>query len=96
VVVYALTAALVRIDQHPLVRIALAVGILAATVLVLSSAWILLRPHLSASVLARTTVIIILSGALMLAGLTPVRILLLSAAAGAMLGRPLYARQERQ
>ena len=38
--------------------------------------------------------LIALSAALILAGLTPVRTLLLAAAAGAMLGRPLHAPQE--
>jgi chromate transporter len=94
-VVFSLTAALVRVDRYPLVRLALAAGILAATVLVLSSAWTLLRPYLTTSALASTTVIIALSTVLLLAGLTPVRILLLSAAAGALLGRPLRARQEK-
>jgi chromate transport protein ChrA len=93
-VVFLLTAALVRVDQYSLVRFALAIGILAAMVLVLSSAWSLLRPYLTASALATTIVIIALSAALLLAGLTPVRILLLAAAAGAMLGRPLRAGQE--
>jgi chromate transporter len=96
IIVFALTAALVRVDQYSFVRFALAVGILAAMVLVLSSAWSLLRPYLTASALASTIVIIALSAALLLAGLTPVRILLVSAAAGAMLGRPLRAHAEGQ
>lgn len=95
VLVFALSAALVRVDQYSFVRFALAIGILAAMVLVLSAAWSLLRPYLTAPALATTTIVIIaLSAALLLAGLTPVRILLLSAAAGAMLGRPLRAAQE--
>jgi len=94
-VVFVLTATVVQFDRHPIVRMALAVGVLVATLLVFSSAWFLLRPYLYVSVFARTAVIVVVSGALLLAGLTPVRILLLSAAVGAMLGGPMPSREDR-
>jgi chromate transporter len=83
---FALTAALVRIDQHPIVRMALAAGIVVATLLVFSSAWYLLQPHLRRPGLRFTVIIVIVSGALLALGVTPVRILLVSAVAGAALG----------
>jgi hypothetical protein len=61
----------------------LAVGVLVATLLVLSSAVSLLRPYVRRSALMRTSIIAIVSGAMLVADVTPVRILLLSAALGA-------------
>jgi chromate transporter len=81
-----LALALVQLDQYRSVRVVLALGLLVATVLVFSSAWYLLRPYLSRAALARTGVVVILSGGLLLAGVTPVRILLWSAALGAAIG----------
>lgn len=85
-VIFALVVALVRIDQYPIVRMALVVGVLVATLLVFSSAWYLLRPYLHKFLIARTAVIAMASGALVLAGVTPVRILLVSGCLGAVLG----------
>jgi chromate transporter len=78
-----LTATLVRIHQYPVVRMILAVGVLVATLLVFSSAVSLLRPYLRRSALMRAAIIAIVSGAMLVANVTPVRILLLSAALGA-------------
>jgi chromate transporter len=78
-----LTAALVRIHEYPVVRMILAVGVLVATLLVLASAVSLLRPYVRRSALMRTSIIAIVSGAMLVADVTPVRILLLSAALGA-------------
>jgi len=94
-VIFLLTVALARIDRYPIVRMALAIGVLVATLLVFSSAWYLLRPYVYASVLARTAIIIIVSGALLLAGVTPVRILLVSAAVGAAIGGRMQAPEVR-
>jgi len=68
------------------VRTVIVVGVVVATALVFSSAWFLLRPYLYRVALARTTVIAVVSGGLILLGLTPVRILLSSALVGALIG----------
>jgi chromate transporter len=83
VIVIALSAAIVRIDQWPLVQGVLAAATLAASTLIFSTAWHLLRPYLSwrrSWALASIVVVVALS----LAGVTPVRILLLAAAWGAL------------
>jgi chromate transporter len=82
-IICALTAAIVRIDRYPGVRVILAVAVLAATLLVFSSGVSLLRPYVQRSVLTRTLIVAFASGAMFLADITPVRILLLSAALGA-------------
>ena len=61
----------------------LAVAVLAATLLVFSSGVSLLRPYVHRSALTRTLIVAFASGAMLLADVTPVRILLLSAALGA-------------
>src|SRR5262245_38218718 len=53
IVIVALSAALVRIDQYPIVRFLIAAGVLAATGLVASSAWYLLKPYLNRSMALR-------------------------------------------
>jgi chromate transport protein ChrA len=85
-VVCILAAALVRVDEYPLVRMLLAIGVLVATLLVFSSAVVLLRPYVRRHVLARGSIVAAVAGALLLAGVTPVRILLLSAVVGAAIG----------
>jgi chromate transporter len=85
-VVCVLTIGLVRIHDYPVVRMLLAVGVLIATLLVFSSAWALLRPYLRRPFLVRAVIIALVSAAMFLADVTPVRILLLSAALGAVIG----------
>jgi len=83
VIVCVLTAALVRIHEYPAVRVIIAVAVLAATLLVFSSAASLLRPYIRRAALVRASIIAAVSGAMLLADVTPVRILLLAAALGA-------------
>ena len=83
-----LTAAIVRVDRYPGVRMVLAVAVLAATLLVFSGAASLLRPYLRRQAIVRAAIVAIVSGALLLADVTPVRILLLSAALGAAISGP--------
>jgi len=74
----------------------LAIGVLVATVLVLASAGSLLRPYARRHALIRSAVISIVAAAMLLADVTPVRILLSSAALGAIIGgsaRPLDAAE---
>ena len=85
-VIVVLTVALVRVDEVPAVQMLLAIGVGVATALVFSSAWFLLRPYLGRSRLLPTGVVVLLSVALLSIGVTPVRILLLSGVAGALVG----------
>ena len=89
-IVLALAATLAEIDRYAAVRALLAVGILAAGVLVLGSAWHLIRPYLAKTegppesghyVSSRTRVLIVgaVAVALVLLGATPVRVLLAAA-----------------
>jgi chromate transporter len=86
VVVCALTAALVRVHDYPVVRMILAIGVLVATLLVLSSATSLLAPYSKRPALMRASIVAIVAGLMIVAGVTPVRILLLSAMLGAAIG----------
>jgi chromate transporter len=83
-----LTLVLVRVHEHALVRMLLAIGILVATYLVLSSAWFLLRPYVRRGALRQASIVAMVGGAMLLADVTPVRILLLSAVLGAAIGGP--------
>ena len=82
-----LAGALVRVQDYPVMRMVLAVGVLVATVLVLASAGSLLRPYVRRHAVLRSAVIAAVAAAMVLADVTPVRILLLSAALGAIIGR---------
>ncbi len=95
-VVCALTVALVRLQEYPVVRMLLAIGVLVATVLVLSSAASLLRPYVRRSALLRASIVALVATAMLIADVTPVRILLLSAVLGAAIGgstQPLDAAE---
>jgi chromate transporter len=85
-IVCALTVALVSVPDYPVVRMLLAIGVLVATLLVFSSAVSLLRPYLRAAVVVRASIIAIVSAGMMVAGVTPVRVLLVSAVLGAAIG----------
>ena len=87
-VIVALSAALVRVDHYPIVRFLIAAGVLAATGLVASSAWYLLKPYLNRSMALRGGVIAVAVVGLLILGVTPVRVLLAAAALGALLGMP--------
>jgi chromate transporter len=84
-IIFVLAATLVRLDRVPIIRLTLSIGMLAAAVLVLSSAWNLLKPYLRSGRWRMALVISALAGALYSAGWTPVRILLACALAGALL-----------
>lgn len=82
IVVFALSALLVEIDRFRVVRALLAIGITVASVLILASAWNLMRPYLTRAMATRALVISAVAGALIVAGATPVRTLLAAAAVG--------------
>jgi len=83
-----LSATLVRIDQHPVVKVVIAVGMIVATLLVLSTAWHLLRPHVKGPNAIRTGVIAVMVIGLFFGGVTPVRILLAAAIVGMLMMTP--------
>jgi chromate transport protein ChrA len=86
VAICVLTVALVQIQDYPVVRILLAIGVLVATLLVFASAGSLLRPYVRRSARLRSAIVAAFATALLLADVTPVRILLLSAVLGAAFG----------
>jgi chromate transporter len=83
VIAAVLMATLATIDRYFIVRVLLAIGTLIAAVLVLMSAWYLVRPYLRPSVLGRTAAVALTSLALVLLNATPVQTLLVSAIVGA-------------
>ena len=85
ILILALSAALAHVVQYRAVQAALAVGLIIACVLVFSSAWTLIRPYVRGAMRVRALVVGGVALALYIAGVTPVRILLLSAAAGFVL-----------
>jgi chromate transporter len=90
-VVFALTATLVRVDRHLAVQALLAVGILVAGALVLASAWNLIRPYLTPEARYRAIVISGVAAVLVVIGATPVRTLIAAAAVGFFLPVPVPA-----
>jgi len=98
-IVLALAATLAQIDRYAAVRALLAVGILVAGVLVLGSAWHLIRPYLANTegppkgghyVNSRVRVLVVgaIAVALVLLGATPVRVLLVAAVVSMALPPP--------
>jgi chromate transporter len=86
IIIFVLSAAVVRLVRYRAVQAALAIGMLIACVLVLASAWALLRPYVLGHRKVRVALFVAAALALYFAGLTPVRILLLAAAAGFAIG----------
>ena len=84
-IVFSLSVTLARIDRYAAVRALLAAGILVASVLVLASAWHLIRPYLDRRWRVRAAVIVAASIALVVAGATPVRVLILAAVVSCLL-----------
>ena len=95
-IVFVLAVTLARIDQYAAVRALLAVGILAAGVLVLGSAWHLIKPYLvnrdepkggydARDARLRLAVVAAVAVALIVIGATPVRVLLVAAVVSAAL-----------
>ena len=84
-IVSALAVTLVRVDRYRAVQVLLAVGILVAGLLVLSSAWNLLRPYLTPASRQRAVVITVVAAVAIALGATPVRTLLAAAVVGLLL-----------
>jgi chromate transporter len=87
-IIFALTATVVRLDRYPLVRAALSLGMLFAAALVLSSAWNLFKPYRHPGRWPRALFVSLVAISLHLVGLPPVRVLLIAALVGAVLPNP--------
>jgi chromate transporter len=84
-VVFLLAATLVRVDRYPAVQALLAIGILAASGLVISSGWALIRPYLTHAWRWRAAIITAVAAASVTLDATPVRTLLVAAVTSALL-----------
>jgi chromate transporter len=88
VLIALLSATLARVDEHPVVRAVIALALVVATVLVLSTAWNLLRPYIRGTNTVRTVIIAAIVIALVLMDVTPIRILLVAAVFGVVMASP--------
>ena len=88
VVIALLSATLVQVDQLPIVRMAIAVALIVAAVLVLSTAWQLLRPYVKETNAMRTGIIAAIVVGLVVARVTPIRVLFVAAILGVVMGPP--------
>lgn len=94
VIIALLSATLTQVDQYPVVRAIIALALIVATVLVLATAWNLLRPYITGTSVVRTGIIAAVVVVLMLTGVTPIRILLVAAVLGVMMASPAPAVAE--
>jgi chromate transporter len=83
-----LSATLARVDEQPIVRAVIAIALLIATVLVLATAWNLLRPYVKGTHAIRAGMIAAIVVVLVLMGVTPIRILLVAAVFGVVMASP--------
>jgi chromate transporter len=83
-----LSATLTHIDQLPIVRAIIAIALIVATLLVLATAWNLLRPYIKGTNAVRAGIIAAIVTVLVLMKVTPVRILLVAAAFGVVMASP--------
>jgi chromate transporter len=88
VLIALLSATLVQVDQHPVVRVVIAVALIVATVLVFSVAWHLLRPHMKGTNAIRAGIIALVVVMLVMMRVTPIRILLVAAMLGVVMASP--------
>jgi len=84
-IIFGLAATLGRLDRYAAVRMALSLGMFVAAILVLSSAWNLLKPYLQSGRWRFVSIITAVAGGLYFVGWTPVRVLLVSAIVGTLL-----------
>ena len=83
-----LSAVVARLVERPLVRAALAVAMLVAAALIITSAWALVRPHVAGSRRTWTLAVAIAAALLFAAGISPIRVLLVAAVFGALWPAP--------
>ena len=84
VIVTAFSAVIARLVAWPMVRVGLAAATLLAAALILSSAWALVRPHLSGPRRAWALTFAVAAAASFASGITPIRVLLIAAVIGAL------------
>jgi chromate transporter len=84
VIVTAFSAVVAQLVARPMVRVGLATATLVAAVLILSSAWALVRPHVFGSRRVWALAFAVGAAALFASGITPIRVLLVSALFGAL------------
>ena len=83
-----LSATLARFDEQPIVRAVIAIALIAAALLVLFTAWNLLRPYIKGTNAVRTGIIAAIVVVLVLMRVTPIRILLIAAVFGVVMASP--------
>jgi chromate transporter len=88
VLIAVLSATLAEVDQLPIVRMAIAVLLIVAAVLVVSTAWTLLRPYWKGTNAVRAAIIAAVTIVLVLMRVTPIRILLVAALLGVVMASP--------
>ena len=88
VLIALLSATLARLDENPIVRAVIAIALIVATLLVLSTAWNLLRPYVRGTNAVRTGIIAAVVVLLVLMRVTPIRILLVAAIFGVVMASP--------
>jgi chromate transporter len=84
-----LSATLARVDEQPIVRGVIAVAMIVAAILVLVSAWNLLRPYVKGTNAVRAGIIGAVVVVLVLMRVTPIRILLIAAVFGVVMASPV-------
>ena len=88
VIIALLSATLARVDEYPVIRVVIAIALIVATLLVLATAWNLLRPYIKGTNAVRTGIIAVVVVALVLMRVPPVRILLVAAILGVVMASP--------
>jgi chromate transporter len=88
VIISLLSTTLARVDEQPIVQTVIAIALIVAAILVLLTAWNLLRPYIKGTNAARTGVIAAVVVALVLMRVTPIRILLVAAVLGVVMASP--------
>ena len=88
VIIALLTTTLASVSELPIVQAVIAIALIGAAILVLLTAWNLLRPYLRGTNAARTGIIAAVVVALTLMRVTPIRILLVAAILGIVMASP--------
>lgn len=88
VIIALLSSTLASLNQLPIVQAAIAIALIVAAILVLLTAWNLLRPYLKGTNAVRTGIIAAVVVALTLMRVTPIRILLVAAVLGIVMAAP--------
>jgi chromate transporter len=88
VIIALLSSTLASLNELPIVQTVIAIALIVAAILVLLTAWNLLRPYLQGTNAVRTGIIAAVVVALTLMRVTPIRILLVAAVLGMVMASP--------